>query len=1103
MILGRVEQSYAIAIMALAFLYLGQSHNLRAQNPLDSLNFQHIKTGMSHSSVSEIFQDSQGYLWIGTPNGLNKYNGSDFQIFDKSLDGAVGLTNGYVERIYEDEEGIIYIGTYKGLNWYDRNLDIVKPYDFKPQGKEIQNEYINVIHRTGAYLLLGTTQNGLYRYSIATGETKRLAFETPEMGKPDENHIIEIFELLDGRFFLVTQASSHVIDINLQVKHSFKTPEFIRSAFRFGPLQFFMGTRDGKLLNYELVGNELALVAEKNVSPGYAIMDMEEDVQGNLWLATENAGLAIYSIYDDNISTIKANHQKPSSISNNSIWSLRRTKDGVMWMGLFKKGLSFYDPDYDKFEHVAVDPFNTNSLSNNIVNCFSEDEFGNMWIGTDGGGLNYWDRKENEFEHFNLDNGKLNSNVVLSLLPVDEEELWIGSWAKGISIFNTETKDYEIWNTQNSFLASNNVMGLIKDSKNRIWIATLYGGLQVYDLKTKKYQDIPIRSAIDGKDVGTIARLFQDDKGAIWVGTQTMGVFKLMETSSGWSTKQYHTLNERTGIRSDFINSITQDDYGNLWVGTQAGLHKYIASTDRFEVKTKADGLVNDAIKGIVQDEYGLLWLSTNKGIIKYNDNTGEMLNYDIFDGLQGNEFNASSFYKTNTYEIVFGGNNGFNIFTSTQAEKGNDVPEVVLSGLKIFNKPVYANDDFGVLKRDIGQVDSITLSHEHSVFNIDFHALTLKAAKKVEYAYFLEGFEKDWNYVGNKTSATYTNIDPGDYKLRVKSSNADGVWNDEETTLFIKITPPFWATWWFRSLVVLGIVGAVFLYYYNKIKKIRHYQAKLERRIDERTKELLLSQKKLMKTADELSTKNDEIQRFTYAVSHDLKSPLSGIKGIASLIPLEMVMDDFPDMEKYLEMINVSCDTMATLIADITKIAKIGKIENRNELLEGKQILEDSSVLVRGKLEVRKIKLDIPKILPQIYGDRNRIIQVFGNLLDNAIKYMGDQKHPMIKIKVLDEGDFAKFQVIDNGSGMDAKSLKKLFSPFERFHADVQGTGLGLYMVKQIVVSHGGEIVADSEGKGKGTTFSVTLPKTARAMQTFTELEGMVQENEPHTAQS
>lgn len=1074
----RPETAASIKTTIVIFLSLVSSSISFSQSALDSLSFQHINSGMSQSTATKIFEDSKGFLWIGTSNGLNKYDGNNFQIFEKSLDGTSGLSDGYIAYIYESDEGNLLIGTNKGLNIYNRALDAVKPYNFKPKGSLLMSKIIQAIHAGDNFLWLGTEQEGLYRYDIRTGDTKSLSFIEPEKGEPDDNHILEIFGLTNNSLLIITQGSSYIIDKELQILSKHEMPQYISSVVRTEADDFYLGTRGGDIIKMNFEDNLVVVNDLIPISGGHTILAMQEDDFGNLWIGTENDGLSIYNPSIGISSNLKASYKKPNSISNNSIWSLHKTRNGDMWMGPFKKGLSFYDSDYYKFRKISLSPFNPKSLSNNIVNCFSEEEGGNIWIGTDGGGLNYWDRKKNSFDHYSLDDGNFNSNVVLSILPRTNNELWIGSWAMGITIFNTKTKKFKVWNSNNSFLASNNVMGLLEDKEGRIWIATLSGGLQVYDSLTNAHKNISIKSELDCKEINSIARLFQDNTGAIWVGTQTSGVFRLKESEGQWSSEHFHSLDKEHTLSNDFVNTITQDDYQNIWVGTRAGLNKYIDSKNSFEAITKADGLLNDAIKAIVQDEYGILWLSTDMGVVAYNEEIGNFSNYDIYDGLQGNEFNASSVYRTNNFEMIFGGTNGFNIFTSKQANKRKDKQEVILSALKIFNKKVYPYDDFGVLKKDIGQLDSLTLSYRHSVFNVEFNALTLKAAKKINYAYFLEGFEEDWNYVGNKNSATYTNISPGSYKLRIKSTNSDGIWSDKETSLFITINPPFWMTWWFRLGLIIAIGSIIYSIYYIRMRNIKNYQLKLEMKIDERTAELKQKQKILIKAADELSAKNEEIQRFTYAVSHDLKSPLSGIKGITSLIPLEIVITDFPDMEKYMEMINVSCDTMSNLIADITKIAKIGKIENNNEFIDTRGIVDLATNLVSGKLKVGNVQLEIADNLPDIFGDRNRMIQVFGNLLDNAIKYMGDQKNPLIKIEATNLGDIMKFQVIDNGSGMDEKSLKKLFSPFERFHHNVQGTGLGLYMIKQIVESHGGDISAESDGKGMGTSFSVTLPK-------------------------
>jgi signal transduction histidine kinase len=419
-----------------------------------------------------------------------------------------------------------------------------------------------------------------------------------------------------------------------------------------------------------------------------------------------------------------------------------------------------------------------------------------------------------------------------------------------------------------------------------------------------------------------------------------------------------------------------------------------------------------------------------------------------------------------------------FFVFTTAQAEKKNDIPKIYFSGLKIFNKEVLPNDDFDVLKEHISRIDTLTLSYIHAVVNFEYNAISFRHPEKVQYAYYMEGFETEWNNVGNTTSATYTNLNAGDYTLRIKSTNSDGVWVDNETELHIIVTPPFWETWWFRLLVLIVIALTLYLGYRYKVRNIKQNQLELERQIAERTKELQQQKNKLVEASKELSLKNDEIQQFTYAVSHDLKSPLNNIKGIASVIPLDFKIEEHPNLKKCLEVITISCNTMSELISDITEISRLGTIENKNELLDTNEILNLSGDLISAKLSEHNISLNIAENLPKIYGDRNRMIQVFGNLMDNAVKYMGDQKKPRITVNATEEGEMVHFSISDNGSGMDKAALDKLFTPFMRFHAKVKGTGLGLFMSKKIAISHGGTLSATSEGKGKGATFTLSMPK-------------------------
>ncbi|WP_194551331.1 two-component regulator propeller domain-containing protein [Zobellia nedashkovskayae] len=1048
----------------------------------ESLIFQHIEKGISHSTATILLEDSYCFIWIGTRNGLNRYDGKDFEIFNKTTDGVTGLTHEYIVSLYEDDENLL-ISTNHGLSIYDRSLNLVIPYPFKKEAKKIESKRFEWVIRLNDYLWLGTEKDGLFRYQPETGELKQ--FKLPDDYVKLKNRrvdkIIKVMPLDDERMLVISTYNILVINREMEILSKLQETDEIVTATPLEKNNFLLGTISGVLIELKIDSSLGFLTKKKDISPGFSIRSLTKNNNGELWIGTENNGLFIYTKTLEPIQHIEYNVSKPNSISGNSIWSLLCTRNGVMWVAPYKSGLNFYDPEFFKFKHITSDPFNSKSLSNKLVNCFNEDTKGKIWIGTDGGGLNCWNRTLDTFEHYSLKDKNFGSNVVLSLLQTKKNELWAGTWTNGIVVFNTDSKKFEELNTQNSFLKSNTVVDLLKDRKGRIWIINYFAGVQIFNPQTNSHENIDLTSQLDGTEINSLNRIFEDNKGNIWIGSLNSGLLKLTESDGTWKSTHYHSKNS---LSNNFVNSIIQDSENVIWAGTQGGLNKYMPESDSFQSVKKSDGLKNDAIKEIIDDKNKRLWLSTEEGIIRYNTSTGKTIDYDVGDGLQANQFNPNSSLITSKGEYIFGGVNGFNIFTAGAVAKQKDKLNLFISDLKIFNKSVLPNDDFGVLKKDISQVDSLTLNYDQSVINIDFKALTFRRPESVNYAFYLDGFEKDWNYVGNNPSATYTNLNPGQYTLRIKSTNSDGVWVDNELDLHMTITPPYWETWWFRSLMVALVLLVLYLAYYLKLRSIKKNQRKLVLKVAERTKELRLQKDKLIEAANDLESKNEEIQRFTFAISHDLKSPLNNIKGIAGLVPMAIETEDFTTVEEYLSLIDISCDNMNELISDITKIAKLGKIENNNELLNTNEILNLSRDLIKGKLNKENIELTIAHDLPEIFGDRKRITQVFGNFLDNAIKYMGDQQNPKIAVEYIDNGDTNSFLIRDNGSGMDERALKKLFTPFERFHKNTKGTGLGLYMIKKIAVSHGGTIMAESGGNGKGTTFKLILPKAEIAKQ-------------------
>jgi signal transduction histidine kinase/ligand-binding sensor domain-containing protein len=1048
----------------------------------EPLTFQHIQEGMSQSTATVLLEDNLGFIWIGTRNGLNRYDGKDFEIYGKSLDGKTGLNHEYIVALYEDDQNII-IGTNEGLSLYDRSLNIITPFPFKNEGKDIKNVVFEIIVEKNGMLWLGSESSGLYRYELDTGKYKH--FPPPnkniKVENPRLNKVVKVEVLDTDRVLVVFTYNTMIMNHDMDIIGDIQETEEIITGIESSNNTFLLGSGKGLLYKLEVKGTSIFITKERDISPGFGIRSLERNLEDELWIGTENNGLYIYTKDLEFVRHIEYSVNRPNSLSGDSIWALLCTRNGTMWIAPYKSGLNIYDKDFFKFKHFNSDPFNPKALSNKLVNCFIEDKLGNIWIGTDGGGIDYWDRNLDTFNNYSLKDNTFSSNVVLSILQTKEDELWAGTWTHGIAVLNTKTKKFSALTTNNSFLKSNIIIDLLKDKKGRIWIVNYFSGVQVYDPVTDTHENITLKSEVDNTDINSIYQVFEDNQSNIWVGTLNSGLFKLTEKDGLWSSTHYHNKNS---LSNNFINSIIQDNENTIWVGTQGGLNKYKPESDSFEPITTLDGLKNDAIKSMIDDQSKHLWLSTEDGIIRYDRTTGNTINYDVGDGLQSKEFIASSSLTTSKGEYIFGGINGFNIFTAKDVEKRKDKLTLFISGLKIFNQPVLPNDDFGVLKKDINQVDSLTLKHDQSVINFDFKALTFRHQESVNYAFFLEGFEKDWNYVGNNPSATYTNLNPGEYNLKIKSTNSDGVWTDNEIDLHITITPPYWQTWWFKTLLIALILFLFYIAHYLKLRGIKKNQKRLELKVAERTKELQFQKNKLIEAAESLESKNEEIQRFTYAVSHDLKSPLGNIKGLASLIPLEVSLEDHPGLAEYLSLIDVSCNNMNELISDITEIARLGKIDNKNELLKTNELLDLSRNLIKGKLKQLNIELTITENMPDIFGDRNRILQVFSNFLDNAIKYMGDQENPKIRVTYEDNGDTNSFMVIDNGSGMNEVALKKLFTPFERFHDNVKGTGLGLYMVKQIANSHGGTIIAESEGEGKGATFKLILPKAKIAAQ-------------------
>ncbi len=736
-------------------------------------------------------------------------------------------------------------------------------------------------------------------------------------------------------------------------------------------------------------------------------------------------------------------------MNNNSIYSLYQDKTGDLWIGTYAGGVNLIDYTKQAFKHYKNLPGNPNSLSYNYVMEFHEDHEGNIWIATDGGGLNKFDTKTGNFEHYNSKNSNLNKDVLPTVYIDSQNNIWIGTWAGGLSLFNRRTKSFLTFTSENSGLSNNNVFDITEDRNGNLWIAT-QNGLNKFNKKDRSF--IVYTEENSNLIFNQIEVIKEDNKSNILIGSfQGLSIFN---PKTEEFVNYTHDPKNENSISNDFVTSIFEKDSSTLWIATTNGLNKLNRKTKKITRYFKTDGLPNDLIFGIEKDDKGFLWISTNGGLSRFEPKTETFKNYTKEDGLQGSTFIKKSHHKSKDGKIYFGGVNGFNVFDPNDVIDNTAIPPVVLTDFKIFNKPVVIGKNKSPLQKHISVTDELILSYKHSVFSFEFAALDYTSPAKNQYAFMLEGFDKEWNYVENKREVTYTNLNPGTYIFKVKGSNNDNIWNEEGTSLKIVITPPFWTTLWFRISMIMLIITAVYTIHEVRVRNIVEYGRKLEIEVAERTQDL---------------------ENFVYIVSHDLKAPLRGINLLAG-----WTSEDYYDVldkkgKENLAMLRKRTIRVNDMIQGILEYSRIGRTEDKAHKIDLNKVLKD---VIDSLAPPPNIKITVKDKLPEYVADRNHLTQVFQNLLSNAIKYI-DKPKGIIKIGCTEEKDEWKFYISDNGPGIEKKYWEKIFKIFQTLESKktYERIGLGLAIVKKIIKFYKGRIWLESKIK-KGTTFYFTLPK-------------------------
>ena len=859
------------------------------------LHFTHIGTanGLSDLDVNVVLQDKRGFMWFGTNDGLDRYDGYKFRVYRNDPKDSTTISGSYVQDMAEDHKGNIWISTEgSGLNEFDRKTNRFHHYRHDSKNiNSISGDLVTkIVVDDYGIVWIGTLHNGLNAFDPKRGIFLHYTHKQNDPSGIAGNEISALFKDSEENIWIGTvnnglskfDRKTHTF---VNYTHADKNKESISAnritaIFEDSDHKLWVGTQEAglNLLNKGKGTFKHWMHDSHNANSlsNNSIQNIAEDDNHNIWVGTENGGLSIYSYAWDQFFTYAHDDVDNTSLASNSVDAILKDKDGNMWLGIFGGGVNLYKRNTSDFTHYKHNSLPT-SLSNDFVLSMFEDDNYKIWVGTDGGGLNMFDLKSGKFTAYkHQDNNKssISGNNILTIKQDDQKNLWIGTWGNGVSIMDPHTRTFRTLRhdplNPNS-ISGDNVYAVAETPDKKIWLGTFGDGLNVYDPATKKFRHFKNDPA-NPKSLACdrINAMLCDSKGNLWLATDDSGLC-LFDTRNFTCTSFKHD-DYRNSISNNTVSSIFEDHLGRIWVSTMGGLNLFDPKTKHFDVFKTKDGLPNDFVQAVLEDDKNNLWLSTNNGISMFDPARRTFKNYTTENGLQADEFKQGSALKSRTGAMYFGGVNGFNSFFPDQMVENHYDPALVFTRFELFNKDVQVkkdDKDDSPLTEDISETRAITLSHDQTVLSLEYASLDYSSPDKKNYAYILEKFDKGWNYVGNKNAAVYTNIPPGEYTFKVKSQNGEGKWSPKVLTLKVTIVPPFWLTWWFETLAAIFILGSIYGAYRIRVRNIYMQKAKLEHQVKERTMVVVRQADELQAQSDDLQSLNEELQ----AQSEELQS--------------------------------------------------------------------------------------------------------------------------------------------------------------------------------------------------------------------------------------
>ncbi|WP_045859733.1 ligand-binding sensor domain-containing protein [Teredinibacter purpureus] len=1047
------------------------------------------------SYISTLAQGPLGFLWVGTANGLLRYDGRSTRLYRTDTNNPATISANYVRRIAFDNNNIMWVATEYGLNSYDPATDSFKRWMHDPRNSNSpSNNFIKTVTVTRDNRVILGTAAGM---DIISANRRLFSHYQHEPNNPNSlsnNYVRVVHEAKDGRIWIGTEGGGLVVFD--QKKNSFRRykhdannaqsiiDDYVTAVIEDQHNRIWVGTQGSGISRIEANGKTITNFPHNEDGSGLPdgiIYEISEDKTGALWFLTDRAGVLIY---DEKIDKFIAFQNKPydtTTLAFDTVKGFTEDTNGNIWISAFPAGLHYFNRKASKFQYHYNIHNNANSLSNSTILDVTRDHTGTLWVGTEKG-LNAVNEKNNTVKQFLKGDqpNQLNAHAILAIQEDTDGKIWIGSWNGGLSRLDPKTNTlthYPVADSGPHTINSAFVWKIFLDSKNNLWVGTETAGLNRYDRTTDSFTRYVNNAADDSTlSYDYIWDIMEDSKNRLWIATQ-YGL-NLFHYDTESFTRYLPEDDRPVSLSTGRLQDLEEDRQGNIWIATQGGgLNWFNPETEEFKHIRVNDGLPDDSVAAVEEDDSGYIWAATSDGLVKIDPYSLHIITgFSEANGLMSHEFIRKASHKDKDGKLYFGSSNGLLSFYPDEIEVEQALPKPIITDFQIFNQ---AMDFIGI--RSSGhpldetsnkQHSPIQLDHKASMITFGYTAINFQQRRHNLFAYKLDNFDTQWNYVTNKTTATYTNLDPGDYTFKLATADSNGKLSNEIASIDIYIAPPSWKSWW--AYLCYTFFGATIIFILLRLITLNLTTHKLNKLVDIRTQELTRA--------------NNAKTDFLANMSHELRTPLNAIIGFSKRLKDRRATIDTEKAGKALESIYRNGVHLLAIINDILDIAKVEsgtmsifvipcdiRVAIKQAISDMRPRAEEKGLIIvdPGEFTVKKIM-----------ADPIRVSQIVNNLLSNAIKYT-QKGHITIRVTLqkIDNIEYCRIDFEDTGIGIRKENQSKLFTRFEQFETETRkqkgyGTGLGLALVENLCRAHHGWAECKSKF-GEGSTFSAVLPTT------------------------